>query len=103
MKIGIMGFGVVGGGVGELIATNAESIKRRSGEEITVGKILDLRDFPDSQYKCFTKDFQDILNDPEIGVVAEVMGGTKPAYEFTKQLLEAGKSVVTSKIGRAHV
>ena len=96
MKIGIMGFGVVGGGVGELIATNAESIKRRSGEEITVGKILDLRDFPDSQYKCFTKDFQDILNDPEIGVVAEVMGGTKPAYEFTKQLLEAGKSVVTS-------
>ncbi|MFQ9888784.1 MAG: homoserine dehydrogenase [Monoglobus pectinilyticus] len=96
MKIGIMGFGVVGGGVGELIATNAESIKRRSGEEITVGKILDLRDFPDSQYKCFTKDFQVILNDPEIGVVAEVMGGTKPAYEFTKQLLEAGKSVVTS-------
>ena len=96
MKIGIMGFGVVGGGVGELIATNAESIKRRSGEEITVGKILDLGDFPDSQYKCFTKDFQDILNDPEIGVVAEVMGGTKPAYEFTKQLLEAGKSVVTS-------
>ena len=96
MKIGIMGFGVVGGGVGELIGTNAESIKRRSGEEITVGKILDLRDFPDSQYKCFTKDFQDILNDPEIGVVAEVMGGTKPAYEFTKQLLEAGKSVVTS-------
>ncbi len=96
MKIGIMGFGVVGGGVGELIATNAESIKRRSGEEITVARILDLRDFPDSQYKCFTKDFSDILNDPEIGVVAEVMGGTKPAYEFTKQLLEAGKSVVTS-------
>ena len=96
MKIGIMGFGVVGGGVGELIATNAESIKRRSGEEITVAKILDLRDFPDSIYKCFTKDFEDILNDPEIGVVAEVMGGTNPAYDFTKRLLQAGKSVVTS-------
>lgn len=96
MKIGIMGFGVVGGGVGDLIATNAESIKRRSGEEITIAKILDLRDFPDSPYDCFTKDFNDILNDAEIGVVAEVMGGTKPAYEFTKQLLEAGKSVVTS-------
>ena len=96
MKIGIMGFGVVGGGVGELVATNAESIKRRCGEEVEIAKILDLRDFPDSRYKCFTKDFNDILNDPEIGVVAEVMGGTKPAYEFTKQLLEAGKSVVTS-------
>ena len=96
MKIGIMGFGVVGGGVGELVATNAESIKRRCGEEIEIAKILDLRDFPDSPYKCFTKDFNDILNDPEIGVVAEVMGGTKPAYEFTKKLLLAGKSVVTS-------
>lgn len=96
MKIGIMGFGVVGGGLGDLIATNAESIKRRSGEEVTVAKILDLREFPDSQYDCFTKDFSDILNDPEIGVVAEVMGGTIPAYDFTKQLLTAGKSVVTS-------
>ena len=97
MKIGIMGFGVVGGGVGELIATNAESIKRRSGEEITVGKILDLRDFPeDPVQKKIVHDYSVILDDPEIGVVAEVMGGTKPAYEFTKQLLEAGKSVVTS-------
>lgn len=96
MKIGIMGFGVVGGGLGELIAANADSIKRRSGEEVTIAKILDLRDFPDSEYDCFTKDFNDILNDPEIGVVAEVMGGTKPAYEFTKQLLMAGKSVVSS-------
>ncbi len=96
MKIGIMGFGVVGGGLGELVATNAESIKRRCGEEIEIAKILDLRDFPDSRYKCFTKDFEDILNDPEIGVVAEVMGGTKPAYEFTKKLLMSGKNVVTS-------
>lgn len=96
MKIGIMGFGVVGGGVGELVASQGESLKRRCGEEIEVAKILDLRDFPDSRYKCFTKDFNDILNDPEIGVVAEVMGGTNPAYQFTKQLLESGKSVVTS-------
>ncbi len=96
MKIGIMGFGVVGGGVGELVATNAESIKRRCGEDVTIAKILDLRDFPDSPYKCFTKDFNDILNDEEIGVVAEVMGGINPAYQFTKQLLMSGKSVVTS-------
>lgn len=96
MKIAIMGFGVVGSGVGELISTQADSMKRRSGEDIEISRILDLRDFPDSKFDCFTKDFSDILNDPEIGVVAEVMGGTKPAYEFTKSLLEAGKHVVTS-------
>ncbi len=96
MKIGIMGFGVVGGGVGELVASQKESLCRRCGEDIEIAGILDLRDFPDSEYKCFTKDFNDILNNPEIGVVAEVMGGTNPAYQFTKQLLEAGKSVVTS-------
>ena len=96
MKIAIMGFGVVGSGVGEIVSGSPESLKKRCGEEIEVAKILDLRDFPDSKFDCFTKDFSDILNDDEIGVVAEVMGGTKPAYEFTKQLLQAGKHVVTS-------
>lgn len=96
MKIGIMGFGVVGGGVGEIVDTNAESLKRRSGDAIEIKRILDLRDFPESKFTCFTKDFQDILNDDEIEIVCEVMGGTNPAYTFTKQLLEAGKSVVTS-------
>lgn len=96
MKIAIMGFGVVGSGVGEIVSGSPESLKKRCGEEIEIAKILDLRDFPDSKFDCFTKDFNDILNDDEIGVVAEVMGGTKPAYEFTKQLLLAGKHVVTS-------
>ena len=96
MKIALMGFGVVGSGVGEIVSKSQESLKKRCGEEIEIAKILDLRDFPDSNFKCFTKDFNDILNDDEIGVVCEVMGGTKPAYEFTKQLLLAGKHVVTS-------
>lgn len=96
MKIAIMGFGVVGSGVGEIVSTSPDSLKKRCGEELEIAKILDLRDFPNSKFDCFTKDFNDILNDDEIGVVAEVMGGTKPAYEFTKQLLEAGKHVVTS-------
>lgn len=96
MKIAIMGFGVVGSGVGEIVGIGNEIMKHRSGEEIEIAHILDLRDFPESPFHCFTKDFQDILNDPEVGVVAEVMGGTKPAYDFTKQLLLAGKSVVTS-------
>lgn len=96
MKIAIMGFGVVGSGVGKIIGVGNETMQRRSGEEIEIKHILDLRDFPDSPFDCFTKDFQDILQDPEVGVVAEVMGGLEPAYSFTKQLLLAGKSVVTS-------
>ncbi len=96
MKVAIMGFGVVGSGVGEIISTSPDSLKKRCGEEVEIVKILDLRDFPDSKFNCFTKDFNDILNDDEIGVVVEVMGGTKPAYEFTKQLLLSGKHVVTS-------
>ncbi len=96
MKIAIMGFGVVGSGVGEIISGSAESLKKRCGEELEIAKILDLRDFPDSKFDCFTKDFNDILNDPEIEAVCEVMGGTNPAYDFTKKLLLAGKHVVSS-------
>lgn len=96
MKIAIMGYGVVGSGVGEIISTSQKSLKKRCGEDIEIASILDLRDFPDSRFKCFTKDFNDILNNDEIGLVVEVMGGTKPAYEFTKQLLLHGKHVVTS-------
>ncbi len=96
MKIAIMGFGVVGSGVGEIIANAPDGLKKRCGEKLEIAKILDLRDFPDSKFQCFTKDFNDILEDKEIAIVAEVMGGTEPAYTFTKKLLLAGKSVVTS-------
>lgn len=96
MKIAIMGFGVVGSGVGEIIKNNAMSISKKVSEDIEIKYILDLRDFPDSEFKCFTKDFNDILNDDEVKLVVEVMGGTNPAYNFTKQLLGAKKHVVTS-------
>lgn len=96
MKIAIMGFGVVGGGVGEILLKNADSIAQKAGEKIEVKYILDLRDFPQSPYKCFTKSFEDILNDPEVEAVVEAMGGTVPAYDFTKRLLLAGKHVVSS-------
>ncbi len=96
MKIAIMGFGVVGSGVGEVVTKNQDVLVKKCGEPIEIAHILDLRDFPDSQFKCFTKDFNDILNDPEVGVVVETMGGVNPAYTFTKQLLLAGKQVVTS-------
>ena len=96
-KIAVMGHGVVGSGVVEITLVNGEQLKKRSGETIEVKRILDLRDFPGLSYSnLFTKDFQDIVNDEEISVVCEMMGGVSPAYEFTKACLEKGKSVVTS-------
>ena len=80
----------------EITLVNGEQLKKRSGETIEVKRILDLRDFPGLSYSnLFTKDFQDIVNDEEISVVCEMMGGVSPAYEFTKACLEKGKSVVT--------
>lgn len=97
-KVAIMGYGTVGSGVYEIIKKNTEKLFiNTNGEPVGIKKILDIRDFDDHPEKeIFTKDFNDILNDDEISVVAEVMGGLHPAYEFTKSLLEAGKCVVTS-------
>lgn len=92
-KTAIMGFGTVGSGVYEIIS--GENFAQTSGEAMRVKHILDLRDF-DEPKGLFTKNFDDILKDDEVTVVAEAMGGLHPAYEFTRQLLESGKSVVTS-------
>jgi homoserine dehydrogenase len=98
MKVAVMGYGTVGSGVVEVIENHSEVIKKRTdGEPLEVSRILDLRDFDNDPHKeLFTKDFNDILNDPEIKVVAEAMGGVNPAYDFTMKLLKAGKSVVSS-------
>ena len=97
VEIAIMGFGVVGSGVGEVLREHAESIARRAKEEIHIKYILDLRDFPDSPFAGrFIKDFNTILNDPDIRIVVEVMGGLHPAFDYVKACLENGKSVVTS-------
>ena len=97
-KVAIMGFGTVGSGVYEIIRQNACKLKSNTnGETVEIKYILDIRDFDDHPEKeLFTKDFNDILNDEEISVVAEVMGGLHPAYEFTKSLLQKGISVTTS-------
>ena len=93
----VMGHGVVGSGVVEVFYKNHDSIVSRAGTDVDLKYILDIRDFPNLPYSDkFTKNFEDILNNPEVEVVAEVMGGLKPAYDFTKRLLLAGKSVVTS-------
>lgn len=97
LQIAVLGHGVVGSGVVEVLAKNGGAIEKKTGNKIEIKYILDKRDFPDSPYKeKFTKDFSRILQDSEIKVVVEVMGGISPAYEFTKSSLNAGKSVVTS-------
>ena len=96
-KIAVLGHGVVGSGVCEVIHENQESIIRRAGQPIEVKRILDLRDFDGLPYRDkFTKNFDDILNDDEISIVVEVMGGVSPAFEFSVASLKKGKSVVTS-------
>ena len=98
IKAAILGYGVVGSGVYEIIRKNEKSITRKTGgKTISVKYILDLRDFPDhEQPELFTKNYDDILHDPEISIVVEVMGGLKPAYEYSKAALLAGKNVITS-------
>ena len=97
INIAILGHGVVGSGVVEVLLQNNESISKKSKEVINIKKILDLREFPDSPLaNRFTTNFEDILNDDEISIVVECMGGTKPAYDFVRKCLLNGKNVVTS-------
>ena len=96
-KIAIMGFGTVGSGVLEVCRRNAASIARRAGEPVEVKYILDVRDFSDSpDAALFVKDINVILNDPEVKVVVETIGGTRLAYPYVRQCLESGRSVCTS-------
>ena len=97
VNIAVLGYGTVGSGVVEVLNTNQASIDKRAGEEVRVKYVLDLRDFPgDPVESVLVHDFETIVNDPEVKVVVEVMGGVEPAYTFTKRCLLAGKSVCTS-------
>ena len=97
VNVAVMGHGVVGSGVVEVLLSHEKSIAKKVKNEINVKYILDLRDFPGLDYSDrFIKDFDLILKDDSIKVVVEVMGGVHPAYEFVKACLEAGKSVCTS-------
>jgi len=96
-EVAVLGFGIVGSGTVEVFDKNADRIARNAGQSIRVKYILDIRDFPASPYKgLFVKDFETIVNDPDVKVVVEVIGGTGAAYDFTRRSLMAGKSVVTS-------
>ena len=97
IKIAVLGYGTVGSGVAEVIWTNQEIINKRVGEELEIKYILDLREFPGTPAEhLIVHDFDQIVNDEEVKIVVEVMGGIEPAYTFVKKSLLAGKSVVTS-------
>lgn len=96
-KLAVLGHGVVGSGTVELFLKNREKINRKNGLDLELGYVLDIRDFPGLPYSDkFTKDINDILNDDDVTVVAEVMGGVHPAYDFVLACLNKGKSVCTS-------
>ncbi|MCL2036720.1 MAG: homoserine dehydrogenase [Oscillospiraceae bacterium] len=99
-KIAILGHGVVGSGAAEVFFKNRESIRAKTGQNADIKYILEVRDasaFPGCSYSDkFVNDFDVILNDSEVTVVAELIGGVEPAYRFVKSSLSAGKSVVTS-------
>ncbi len=97
IKIAVLGYGTVGSGVVKVLNTNAKIIAKRAGQEVEVKYVLDLRDFPEDPIQSkVVHDYKIIEEDPEVSIVVETMGGTKPAYEFVKKALLAGKSVCTS-------
>ncbi len=97
IKIAVLGYGTVGSGVVEVIEKNKDMVNKKAGEDLSIKYILDLRDFPGDPYENkVVHDYQTIVNDPEIQIICETMGGTGAAYEFTKQALQVGKSVCTS-------
>lgn len=97
IKVAVLGYGVVGGGVIDVLEENFQSIAHNAGDEISVKYILTRRDFPDSEHKgLMVQDFAIIENDPEVKIVVEVMGGAGAAYDYTRRSLLAGKSVVTA-------
>ena len=97
IQIAVLGYGTVGSGVVEVIETNKEAINKRAGAELNIKYILDLRDFPGDPYESkVVHDYNIILNDPEVDIICETMGGINPAYDFSKKALLAGKSVCTS-------
>jgi homoserine dehydrogenase len=95
--IAVLGYGVVGSGVLEVINKNSISISRKAGESITVKKVLDIRSFPDDPYRdIITKNADEVFDDPSISIIVETIGGTGIAYEYTKKAFSKGKNVVTS-------
>ena len=97
IKVAIFGFGTVGSGVAEVLDVNREEIRKKTGMDLEVKYILDLRDFPGHKFESkVVHDIDVIINDPEVLICCETMGGKRVAYDYSRRALEAGKSVCTS-------
>ncbi|GAB6098649.1 homoserine dehydrogenase [Halanaerocella petrolearia] len=100
IKVGLLGCGTVGSGVYKILQDNEESIANKAGAKLTVNKVLvkdTSKELPVKvEQQLLTDDFEDILNDPEIEIVAELIGGVHPAKEFVLRSLESGRSVITA-------
>ncbi len=97
MKIAVLGHGTVGSGVCKILSDREAEISSAAGKPVELGYVLDIKDIGNTSYsEKFTKDFSAVLSDPEVGIVAECIGGLEPAYSYIKSALEKGKSAVTS-------
>ena len=97
MKIAVLGHGTVGSGVAEILTERKTEVSSAAEKEIELGAVLDIKNFSGLSYSDkFVTDYSEILDDPEIGIVAEAIGGTEPAFSYIKSALKKGKSVVTS-------
>ena len=97
MKIAVLGHGTVGSGVAEILTECKTEVSAAAEKEIELGAVLDIKNFSGLSYSDkFVTDYSKILDDPEIGIVAEAIGGTEPAFSYIKSALKKGKSVVTS-------
>ncbi len=97
VKIAVIGFGNIGSGLVQLVEKNKDIIARDCGTEVEIKYIVDIRDFKGHPLENkIVSDFNIVTNDPEVSVVAEMIGGSHPAFEFSMAALKAGKSVVTS-------
>lgn len=97
IKATIFGYGTVGSGIYEVLTRNSAVIQGKLGDRIEVKYVLDLREFPgDPVQDVLVHDVNTILDDEEVSIICETMGGEKPAYDFTRRALELGKSVCTS-------
>ena len=91
INVAILGYGNIGSGVGQVIEQNCAEIKRVLGDTLHVKYFLDIRDIPG-----VVNDINVIVNDPDIKVICETMGGKEPAYTYTHLALEHGISVCSS-------
>ena len=97
MKIAVLGHGTVGSGVCEILWNKKSEVSSAAGKPIELGYVLDIKELENVPYpEKYTKDFSAVLSDPEVGIVAECIGGLEPAYSYIKAALKSGKSAVTS-------